>query len=1525
MERKLHLIFEFPNVPPKAYPRKKRNGARSGANRSSDNVSNSVARSDSGRSIQASSPTTPPSQEIKEKIHHDEDCKPPYSPVTKFSSSETVTTKYVPNKDIPYRRSREEIKRILRERDKQRARTLEISNPYSGSQSSYNAGPSKSSEEYPPSRKPDTTKLNRSHTFQDATASTRAKTTPSNLIDDEVASYAATKGSSKNVAYNKSRNASLRASSVSPDHLKPVPSYIQHKADGVLFSESTYEERQNDIRERINRPSDSDRTIRPSSPDATGIQVQPRPIIPLRKRNSNQSECSSDDQRKSVTFDKYVSYDIADDKIKDKSPVSSIGRSFNKGIMGKLHSVTKKEKRSSWASDDFSQRYEDFQPQRRTRMDSDGISIHSSDSAVSEFSAKISNIRNHVEQRFSTSSAEPTLTDYTIDNSEFRGNQVSYYGGETSSLNSLTSYDSSNEGNKKKFFNNKSEASMFRRPFKAIRRYVGKGKSGRSKSDLDFQAVDYTYERANQTYDDILVSNNFPSQTKFTEETNEQFDVEENNNNTNKPSQSRVCDENINRKHKTLVERTSSFDTKHHVLHRRSVQSNVNDIIERYETMEGQKHNVIRIAPNQWIAEREEEQNKNERISRSDTDSPIFLTVGSAYASVAHNEICSDPNNRIIPSRNNLELPLNQSYERKSTASPIDNELRYQKKPPNIGDRFLEHIQKQEKRNIGNIQKSRSTSNITMDDIDFVCGKGNEGVGVNVEVDRRGFRKRISDKISSYGSTDEIYAKCKTTVQNFTDRTFDWKKRQSADEEVQNGSDIIGPPKPPRLFQMGKPYQGNSATELDSPLGNKDFRRFSSVDSECDFIDPSGRIDLRRQVVSEYIPSVDGLSSTMDKEVPFKPQTMEADVTVHRAEYRSSEGIFQQVGPQSVRQFPVENRSLKTAETESHFIPPWRSQSHKENTMLPTIRITSPEPEVMPIDYNMHNENSLKNRVSYKNQFSGKSSVNINPTQHLVESRSVAQISTDRQEKRTINHTSRNENDVFINKTVQEVNDYEECKNTSAEMSDTNNRKELIEIPAKAKAPLPRYQFDSRELNDLKSNKNNIPQRISNPVVSSSTSESTYIANAMKSFPSSDSEDRYSRLRSLSADCLDASPKPTGETGRRASDTDRPRVSSPLTAARFALLPEEERQETATYMVNSDQRLLNTFFDRLMLENNRTNRDLFKEKQKIIEQSQFMKDAANKDGGNFKNNVRSTEDRRRASLIDFRQKFPSENDLSSNQLSNEVSPRLTDEVFDYESSKYPSTSPINSVKFNENNNDMRFTHFENEFPSVDHNTRNPSGEALEKPKRIFVETDIRNCLVLPGFSNNRVPYNVPFNMNGPPNVFNVLPMSHRHVPLMRAKKVSRKTELEAISEKSWSSTQDLQSLAGGESTTESDKTASTVIHNPLIAAVSENNDEQDQLSPKKSNDSHPNSSSSEDDVDERSSVRKRRGSLKKNAKSKMTKSSDDITIEDASEDTNSQLNADSGVQESGYSGGSEDDQVTLAFYPCIHCIDHCSP
>ncbi|KAF2365626.1 hypothetical protein FHG87_003627, partial [Trinorchestia longiramus] len=283
MDKKRHVVFEFPNIPPRSYVRKIREVARHGSHRSSESLHSGVVRSDSVKSMQASSPTTPPSHETKERPFRDDEHKPQFSPVTRFTLASESVTEYIPNKDVPYRRSKEEVKRILRERDKERARTLEISNPYSATQASgyFSNYCNRSQPHDNMVRNPENSKVIRSRTFQDASSTLKVdaeaigseyseqicevgvdmlsqtergvksirRSGHYHSLERQNSGHCANRwqhqsGSKSEFVDDRTSVVSNKRGSKIASHLKPVSRSIQHNAPHILFNLRTYEERQ---------------------------------------------------------------------------------------------------------------------------------------------------------------------------------------------------------------------------------------------------------------------------------------------------------------------------------------------------------------------------------------------------------------------------------------------------------------------------------------------------------------------------------------------------------------------------------------------------------------------------------------------------------------------------------------------------------------------------------------------------------------------------------------------------------------------------------------------------------------------------------------------------------------------------------------------------------------------------------------------------------------------------------------------------------------------------------------------------------------------------------------------------------------------------------------------------------------------------------------------------------------------------------------------------------------------------------
>ena len=629
-------------------------------------------------------------------------------------------------------------------------------------------------------------------------------------------------------------------------HLRPVSANLQHNHNYVLFSQCTYEEREELRRQNRVNSTESHQSVNDTQ-SWSSSQLQKSQL----RTQSDEAKIQQDDNRKSVTFDKSFTYEFVNDKKpadispKKEKGISSLKRSFNKGL-NKLNITAKKDKRPSQQTDiptsDSSVTY------RRSRTDSDRISVNSSDSAISDLSSKFSNFKQNIEKRYSSgSSIEPTLTDFSFDNSEFQGNII-FQSGETSSLNSFASSDSLSTGNKIKSSGHIDEKSIFRRPFKAIRRYAGK--TNRSKSDLDLEIFHgKKSEDIARSYDDILSENNFPTQDEYSNNATctslqntpkivieEQSDCHAQNLLQVKASPAIAVMSKSTSLNVDSVQRSSSFDDRG-LLHRRSrvrYDGNVVSKIKQYETLEDQKFPVIDIVPHQWKESYYARQQRLmalesvENIETCTASRDDRVSGSSKFYCESSSQVASFPDEGDYFVRNIVEdtneLQKTSSYTRRCEAANAGG---------STGSKYLggRHVAAGDgMQRSSSIRKSVSTSNIAQD-----------GQYQQQGEDKKGLKQRVSNRLSSYNSTDELYARCKSTVQNITDRKFLRKRSDLLQEGIDNDNDYSGPPKPPRLFQTDKDRK--SYEYPDSPLVNEEYRKFSIVDSDCEYFNSTSNLN----------------------------------------------------------------------------------------------------------------------------------------------------------------------------------------------------------------------------------------------------------------------------------------------------------------------------------------------------------------------------------------------------------------------------------------------------------------------------------------------------------------------------------------------------------------------------------------------------------------------------------------------------------------------------------------------------------
>ena len=583
---------------------------------------------------------------------------------------------------------------------------------------------------------------------------------------------------------------------------------------------------------------------------------------------------SDDEQRKSVTFNKSVTYEIFNYK-NGNSPqrvergLTNLKRSFNKG-MNRVYTVHKRDKKTQG----------DYYVHRRNRVDSDRVSITSSDSAMSELSAKLSRVKQSLEQKYTSVNSEPTLTDFYFDRSEFCGTAGSYHSGDTSSLNSYTSGDSS-LSSRNKNIRSRMDADYFKRPEKISRRYAGN--QCRSVSDLGMFPVIEPQITISRSFDNIFkeidaspedhLMNNACSINEEASRAKSMIEI------PRKVDDGQTLELVANK-----IQRRSSEGSTYRKTgrSRRKLDSNVRSKIMRYETIENTKFGVIHITPKRdnngpftyrnfpgvgcKSSDASYDLSLNNRLQ--DVQSLSKNEKGVVKELVDQISKFSGPhqmeNEPIIPCKPEVDQVKNSNV---AMARQVERESRIQVKRANsklrsneqvnyfpIGSRaprssdsydvasihsFDSGHQKPDYDNDSNITRTKADSHVSRDK-----KQSNQPEDMTqsdcADEDRRGIRQIIADKISLYNSGDEIYAKCKSSVQNFADSQLEKIRRNFKETGDSDSGDNLSPPKPPRLFHLGA-NKNDYIDGRESPLvRGEDYRRYSLVDNDFDYIESAG-------------------------------------------------------------------------------------------------------------------------------------------------------------------------------------------------------------------------------------------------------------------------------------------------------------------------------------------------------------------------------------------------------------------------------------------------------------------------------------------------------------------------------------------------------------------------------------------------------------------------------------------------------------------------------------------------------------
>ena len=968
-----------------------------------------------------------------------------------------------------------------------------------------------------------------------------------------------------------------------PSHIRPISKHLQHNSGFVLFDERTYEERQEDKFRKTDADEIINRNLRTIRPKPSKI-ILPDEIVnfsQLRRREYD-ADVTTEDQRKSVSFDKKFTYEFVNDPEipinsntkRDKLTIN-LKRSFNKGL-NKLNLSPRKEKRQTIPPSVYTDNQYPADS-RRGKIDSDRLSVNSTDSTISEISTRLTNIKRNIEHRYNSSTTVPALTDYYFDNSEFRGNPVEYQGGETSSLNSFTSYDSSS-GNRPKDVHDQSDFSIFRRPFRAIRKYVGR--TGRSRSDLDLETLRLENEQMSRRYDDILPVRNYPAQERYDNEGKallpsiSRKNATDSNENIYNVTSRRLENLIPGTIFETPVGRSSSFDDRKFYRSRVKYDGTVTGIIAKYETIENNKF-VSDTNLNPTLQTNYQDQNdliddgakflgancrkpldlslditshyeiNNDLNSRSNEDRPanipptkpvnishtivetildedsVFRSESSSNTSVSFSEDIISPISNESTDITTSFVPDDISYK----AIELNNEnyvRKYQSRniTSTVGSKYLEHLQQCENRNkYSNIRKVLSTPNINQEQLQ--SSSGIENISTNsLSDEKRGLRQRFTDKFSSYSSTEEIYARCKYKMQNISERKFDRMKRWSRDSADSIVEDFSGPPKPPRVFYSEKGLHKGSV-ELDSPVAYKVFRRYSAVDNDCDYITGTTSQDDETGMpeTENYDQVLDLIEESVDSddELTFQSFTNVDDFNVDgmKCQYDVSR---ENVDNFSTVFCDTNEGTLDGIEVKTNSDFDDQQQFYITSTVLTTLRSPVIRQPLSPVVTEMHSANT-KQVVCDSKVSSGM--LTYKPLPPVV----------------TEMHSA----------------------NTKQDVCDTKVSSGIL-----TNKPLPPVVTEMHSANTKQ-------------VVCDTKVSSGILTN-----------DQFSRLRSSSVDSyVYPKKKHFAFYPANSSETDEgpARVGSPLTADRFSKMTLKARQETALNIVNSDQKTINSFFDRLMEEN----------------------------------------------------------------------------------------------------------------------------------------------------------------------------------------------------------------------------------------------------------------------------------------------------------------------------------------------------
>ena len=999
-----------------------------------------------------------------------------------------------------------------------------------------------------------------------------------------------------------------------------VSSNLQHNSQRILYNQCTYEALQNWEKDHLNY---NDTMAKKIFANAT-ITDEHDYTVELRGRPGRSIDISSgsstDDQRKSVSFDKKFTYEFVNDhetNIQKEETNNTLKRSFNKGL-NRLNIVPDK---------------------RKNKPDSDRISINSTDSAISEISARLSNLKQNIENRCSSATTEPTLTDYYFDKSEFLGNSIGYHGMASSPHNSFTSYDyvMRNEVTNASSSNN---VSVFKRPFKAIRRYVGN--AGRARSDLDLEALRWENEKLVCCQEDTLSVDKIYSEN--------QNDSKEN---VNKLQTRSRDNKSMNSKfiHRDLqIERSVSFDDRKLSRRIERCDGKVSGIIKHYETMEKQKFDTVCIPSYLWQDDtddlKSQEPNKNHSFNRERTKH-LTLDLEHIYnPNVKQEADLLAKSCAIVSDDEEMKLQLSVTSEHSTDTEytnpvhkyndEINNFKGVRKYQPKNGVKYIEHVQQTDRRiRRPLIRKTRSFSSIH-EHHSASCENANRNYPGNTSVidEKKGFRQRMADKISTYSSTEEMYARYKSTVQNISDKGLDKLKKWSRESDESDSDDEASPTKPPRVFQGRRRYL-QSNLDLESPVANKEFRRYSIVDSEYDYITGYGYDDHLHSANAQQNEKGEKNNQEMNPE--FEGETN----FVH---WNDSENEFNSYVP---------NQSNFRCQVS-------KSCSFGENDQR--LRVESVDQETSAF------KNHMNRHIEFSNLETNEEELYSSPTNYLQSTFSFDQ--THLSEKQSASHAEDTTSELprraeiceYINDSNVSCSD--DFISQSTLLNDQTNNTFQINLTnsfnnVSENATTPTiYNAEAMEANTNTSKIHPlcIPDSDAETVVNANISISLNFENIGVSVhePSDDtvvtvnkttecySEEsnkipvfqrklslnypnsiyQLTRNRSNSVDqSLPGKRKPfvfniplSGKDGSN-------RVGSPLTAKRFAKMTLEARQETATQMVNSDQKILNEFFDNLMNENKHASNRTTNTNQKIVDTNKYNEHSLKLPTKNLEGNV----------------------------------------------------------------------------------------------------------------------------------------------------------------------------------------------------------------------------------------------------------------------------------------------------------------